>query len=71
MSEVQEPAAPDAVAEGADRPAEDEQPADESYLLGRTGVEDEVLAESARAAAELQDPSIAGPAGPDDSGAVV
>lgn len=37
--------------------AEDEnRPPDESYLLGVPGVEDEVLAELARAEAELNDP---------------
>ena len=38
-----------------DGPVEDEPP-DESVLLGATGVEEEVLAELARAEAELQDP---------------
>ncbi len=32
-------------------------PSDESYLLGATGVEDQVLAELARAEAALNDPA--------------
>jgi hypothetical protein len=44
--------------EGRDRDdvAEDEPP-DESVLLGATGVEEEVLAELARAEGELSDPN--------------
>lgn len=46
----------------ADTAAEDEsdlenEPPDESTLLGATGVEEEVLAELARAEAELSDPN--------------
>jgi hypothetical protein len=36
---------------------DDERPPDESTLLGATGVEEEVLAEAARAEAELNDPA--------------
>ncbi|HZU76111.1 MAG TPA: hypothetical protein VFA70_05055 [Dehalococcoidia bacterium] len=46
----------------------DDPPPDESTLLGATGVEAEVLAEAARAEAELRDPN-ADP--PDDEGAEV
>jgi hypothetical protein len=35
---------------------EESHPADDSYLLGATGVEEQVLAELARAEASLQDP---------------
>jgi hypothetical protein len=47
---------------------EESHPADDSYLLGATGVEEQVLAELARAEASLQDPEES----PDESdGAVV
>ena len=36
---------------------DDERPPDESTLLGAAGVEEEVLAEAARAEAELNDPA--------------
>jgi hypothetical protein len=40
----------------ADEEDPSDKPPDESYLLGATGVEDQVLAELARAEAELHDP---------------
>ena len=47
---------------------EESHPADDFYLLGATGVEEQVLAELARAEASLQDPEES----PDESdGAVV
>ncbi len=52
-------------------PAADDQPPDDSFLLGRSGVEEEVLAESARAAAQLSGADPAGAAEVDDSGAAV
>ena len=45
-----DPVSPDDLAEDENRPP------DESYLLGVPGVEDEVLAELARAEAGLNDP---------------
>lgn len=56
-------------ADNADTADEDEpnlenEPPDESTLLGTTGVEEEVLAELARAEAELSDPNA--PDEPDD-----
>lgn len=48
---------------------EDEPIPDESILLGRVGVEEEVLAELARAEAKLNDPSA--PDDPDAAGAQV
>ena len=50
-------------------PDEDEPIPDESILLGRVGVEEEVLAELARAEAKLNDPSA--PDDPDAAGAQV
>jgi hypothetical protein len=44
-------------------------PPDESTLMGRGGVEEEVLAELARAEGEMNDPSA--PDGTDDAGAQV
>lgn len=49
----------------------EDQPPDDSFLLGRSGVEDEVLAESARAAAQLSGADPDGAAEVDDSGAAV
>jgi hypothetical protein len=40
----------------SDSPDEESPPADDSYLLGATGVEEEVLAELARAEASINDP---------------
>jgi hypothetical protein len=47
---------------------EESPPSDDSYLLGATGVEEQVLAELARAEASINDPEV-----PDDDsdGAVV
>ena len=39
-----------------DSPDEESPPADDSYLLGATGVEEQVLAELARAEASINDP---------------
>jgi hypothetical protein len=47
----------------------DERVPDESTLLGKVGVEDEVLAELARAEAKMSDPSA--PDDPDAAGAQV
>ena len=47
-----------------------DEPPDESVLLGATGVEEQVLAELARAEAELQDPD-APDEDPDAAGAQV
>jgi hypothetical protein len=61
---------PDAVPPEADEAAEDDagdEPGDDSFLMGATGVQAQVEAEAARAEAEL-----AGEAPPaDDDGAVV
>ena len=47
----------DAGTAGEDEPDLENEPPDESTLLGATGVEEEVLAELARAEAELSDPN--------------
>jgi hypothetical protein len=43
-------------ADSSDSPDEESPPADDSYLLGATGVEEQVLAELARAEASISDP---------------
>jgi hypothetical protein len=43
-------------ADSSDSPDEESTPADDSYLLGATGVEEQVLAELARAEASINDP---------------
>ncbi len=68
------PTAPDSDVPGhepADEPAQSvhEPLPDESGLLGKVGVEDEVLAELARAEAKMSDPSA--PDDPDAAGAQV
>jgi hypothetical protein len=50
-----------------EKPEDPEPPPDDSFLLGVPGVEEEVLAELARAEARLQDPE----ATDDTDGAVV
>jgi hypothetical protein len=58
----------DPEADPTDSSDEESPPADDSYLLGATGVEEQVLAELARAEASINDPEE-----PDDDsdGAVV
>jgi len=60
---------PDDGSEGAAAEDEDARIPDESTLLGKGGVEEEVLAELARAEAKLNDPSA--PDDPDAAGAQV
>jgi hypothetical protein len=60
---------PDDGSEGTAADEPDEPVPDESTLLGRVGVEEEVLAELARAEAKLSDPSA--PDDPDAAGAQV
>ena len=67
-------AADSADSDPATAPDEDEsdlenEPPDESVLLGATGVEEEVLAELARAEGQLSDPNA--PDDPDEEGAQV
>lgn len=59
--------------EAARAPAEgnDEPPPDESFLLGRAGGEEQLLAELARAEAELHQPGIRDGDGAADEDAVV
>ena len=47
----------DPPAAASDSEADESRPADDSFLLGASGVETEVLAELARAEASLHDPS--------------
>jgi hypothetical protein len=42
--------------DSSDSPDEESPPADDSYLVGATGVEEQVLAELARAEASINDP---------------
>jgi len=58
----------DPAADASESSDEESPPADDSYLLGATGVEEQVLAELARAEASINDPEE-----PDDDsdGAVV
>lgn len=53
--------------------AEEEEapPADESYLLGRAGAEEQLMAEVARAEAELNDPAVQPATDEENEGAVV
>jgi len=41
---------------GDEEPEDSDPPTDDSFLLGATGVEDQVLAELARAEASMDDP---------------
>ncbi len=50
------PASPSDPADSSDSSDEESPPADDSYLLGATGVEEQVLAELARAEASINDP---------------
>jgi hypothetical protein len=50
------PASPAGPADSSDSSDEESHPADDSYLLGATGVEEQVLAELARAEASINDP---------------
>jgi hypothetical protein len=50
------PASPTDPADSSDSSDEESPPADDSYLLGATGVEEQVLAELARAEASINDP---------------
>jgi hypothetical protein len=50
------PASPTDPADSSDSSDEESPPADDSYLLGATGVEEQVLAELARAEATINDP---------------
>jgi hypothetical protein len=49
-------ASPSDPADSSDSSDEESPPADDSYLLGATGVEEQVLAELARAEASISDP---------------
>jgi hypothetical protein len=49
-------APPSGPADTSDSSDEESPPADDSYLLGATGVEEQVLAELARAEAGINDP---------------
>lgn len=66
---------PDGVDAEADRPGaaegDEQPPPDESFLLGRAGGDEQLLAEVARAEAELHDPQLHQGDGTSDDDAVI